>query len=288
MSALTATVVILGLVGVLGALLLYIVARRFRVDEDPRIARITALLPGANCGGCGQKGCRDFACRCVSTGRLDGLYCPVGGDIVMAKIAEIIGVDASVTTPMIAVLRCNGACDARPGHHVYDGAGSCAVIAAAEAGPRGCRFGCLGCGDCTSVCHFDAIHLDSATRLPVIDPDHCTACGKCAGACPRNLIQLRPRGRRERRVWVACLSHDRGAAARKACANACIGCGKCVRTCPFSAIDIIDNVAVIDPDRCRACGKCLSACPTGAIHATFTPPTPQSQTTIKVNEACNV
>lgn len=285
MSPLLSTIVILGLVGILGAVLLYFVARRFRVDEDPRIDRITDLLPGANCGGCGQKGCRDFASCCVSAGKLDGLYCPVGGDAVMARIAEIIGVDATAGTPLIATLLCNGTCAARPQRYDYDGARSCSVMAAVAVGSRGCSFGCLGCGDCVDVCPFDAIHINPETSLPEIDPERCTACGKCTETCPRHLLALRPRGKRDRRVWVACSSRDRGAVARKICANACIGCGKCARTCPFGAIEVTDNLAYIDPALCRSCGKCLGVCPTGAIHATFTLP---QQKAAETNETCNV
>lgn len=288
MSSLLLTIIILAITGTAGAVLLFVVARRFSVVEDPRIGQITDLLPGANCGGCGQKGCRDFACRCVATGRLEGLHCPVGGDAVMAKIASIIGVDASATMPRIAALRCNGTCEARPLRFSYDGAHSCAVMASVAVGSRGCSWGCLGCGDCTEVCHFDAIHIDPATMLPVVDPDKCTACGMCTEACPRHLLELRPRGKRDRRVWVACSSRDRGAVARKICANACIGCGKCVKTCPFEAIDLADNLAYIDPERCRACGKCVGVCPTGAIHATFSIPQPKPAPTPTANATCNI
>jgi len=272
MSTIIITIIVLGVTGVAGAALLYAVSRRFCVDEDPRVESIVALLPGANCGGCGQKGCRDFACACVARGRLDGLYCPVGGEAVMNTIAGILGTGAVAVEPRIAVLRCAGACASRPRVFLYNGPRSCAVEAAAAAGETRCAYGCLGCGDCTDVCRFGAIAIDPATGLPVVDPARCTACGQCVDACPRHLIELRPRGRHDRRVWVACSSRDRGAVARKACSAACIGCGKCARACPFGAIAVTDNRAYIDPALCRACGKCLGVCPTGAIHATFTLP----------------
>ena len=61
MSIIVTSIIVLGAIGILGAAVLYIVARRFYVKEDPRIDRVEALLPGANCGGCGRSGCRDFA-----------------------------------------------------------------------------------------------------------------------------------------------------------------------------------------------------------------------------------
>lgn len=267
------SIILLGSLSLVGAIALYFVAKKFRVDEDPRIDAIAGLLPGANCGGCSLKGCRDFATTCVRQGNLNGLYCPVGGNTVMGKIADIIGIAATETKPKIAVLRCNGTCAARPARHVYDGANSCAIIASVASGTRGCSYGCLGCGDCANACKFDAIKIDPVAQLPVVDEEKCTACGACEKMCPRHLIELRDKGPKSRRVWVACSNRDRGATARKECAAACIGCGKCEKTCTFGAISVTDNVAYIAPDKCRLCRKCIAACPTGAIHTNFQPAT---------------
>lgn len=270
MSSLLATALLLGLTGLAGAIVLYFTAKRFRVDEDPRIDSVEALLPGANCGACGCRGCRDFAVTCVGRGSLEGLCCPGAREGAMAEIAAILGVaPADDARRMVAVLRCNGSCSARPQRYVYDGASTCSVMDAVGVGSRGCSYGCLGCGDCTTACRFGALSIDSATGLPVVDTALCTGCGLCVGECPRSLLELRPAGRRDRRVWVACSSRDRGAVARRQCEAACIGCGKCARECPFDAITVADNLAYINPEQCKACGKCLGVCPTGAIHATF-------------------
>ena len=76
--------------------------------EDPRIAQVAAVLPQANCGGCGYPGCSGFADACVKAGSLEGKLCPVGGQPVMTKVAEILGLDAAAAEPMVAVVRCNG------------------------------------------------------------------------------------------------------------------------------------------------------------------------------------
>lgn len=263
------TIIILAATALAGAVALYFVSRRFHVNEDPKIDRIAALLPGANCGGCGFKGCRDFARACAEAKSLDGIYCPVGGESVMEKVAEITGLAHDAATPMTATLICNGACPARRPVALWRGPRSCADMALTGAGTLTCSYGCLGCGDCVASCAFGAMTLNSDTHLPEIDPTLCVACGQCVEACPRHLLKLIPKGKRDRRVWVACSNRDRGAAARKACDNACIACGKCVRECPFDAISIIDNRAVVDPTKCRACGKCVAVCPTGAIHTTI-------------------
>lgn len=263
------TLLLMGFLGFAGAIILYLTAKKFRVDEDPRIDQIESLLPGANCGACGCRGCRDFACECVKRGSLDGLNCPGAGNESMQNIASLLGVDVSRSVRNVAVLKCNGSCSARTVIYEYDGARSCAVMDSVGCGTRGCAYGCLGCGDCVSVCRFGALRIDENTGLPVIDEKVCTGCGVCVGECPRHLIELRPEGRRGRRVWVACSNREKGAVARKICTAACIGCGKCLRTCPFGAIDVSDNLAYINPDLCKACGKCLTVCPTGAILATF-------------------
>ena len=77
------TVLILTAVGLLLAIILFLVAKKFKVEEDPRIDIIEATMPGANCGGCGFAGCRAFAEACVKSGNLDGKFCPVGGNAVM-------------------------------------------------------------------------------------------------------------------------------------------------------------------------------------------------------------
>ena len=94
----------------------------------------------------------------------------------------------------------------------------------------------------------------------------------CVKACPKNIIELRKKGPKSRRVFVSCVNKDKGGVAKKACANACIGCGKCAKECPFEAITVENNVAYIDYTKCRLCRKCVAVCPTGAIHELNFPP----------------
>ena len=117
-----------------------------------------------------------------------------------------------------------------------------------------------------AACQFDAIHLDPETGVPVVDADKCTACGACAKACPRRIIELRNKGKKDRRVYVSCVNKEKGAVAMKTCANACIGCGKCAKVCPMEAITVADNLSYIDYKKCIACRKCVTECPTKAIH----------------------
>lgn len=81
---------LLGATGLVAAVLLYFVSQAFKVEEDPRIDLVQAVLPGANCGGCGFAGCRNFAEACVKAGSTEGLNCPVGGDPTMDEVKKIL------------------------------------------------------------------------------------------------------------------------------------------------------------------------------------------------------
>ena len=264
-STLIYTVIILSAIGTVSAVILYFVAQKFRVIEDPRIDEVENSLPGANCGGCGQAGCRAFAECCVKENDLSALFCPVGGNDTMTNIAGILGLEAIQKAPRVAVVRCSGSCDHRPKTNYFDGATSCAVAASLYAGDTACQFGCLGNGDCVSVCEFDAIHMNPETGLPEVDDDKCVACGACVDACPKSLIELRKKAPKNRKIYVSCRNEDKGGIARKACDVACIGCRKCEKVCPFDAITVENNLAYIDSDKCKLCRKCVVECPTGAI-----------------------
>ncbi len=264
----------LGVVAASAAIILFFVAKKFKVEEDPRIEEVTELLPGANCGGCGFPGCAGFATALVSAadkGDISGLNCPPGGSETMASIGSYLGLEVAETAPTTAVVRCNGTKAKAPSKMQYDGPSKCAVSHSLFSGENGCPYGCLGLGDCVDACDFDAIFIDEESGLPVVVPDKCTSCGACVKACPRKLIEIRPRGRKDRRVWVACMNEEKGGVAMKNCKAACIGCGKCYKVCPekVQAITMENNKAFIDSKKCIACGLCIAECPTGAILATF-------------------
>lgn len=266
------TIATLSIIGTSSAVILYFVAQKFKVFEDPRIDDVTEALPGANCGGCGFAGCRAFAEACVKADGLSDLSCPVGGNETMSSVAGILGVEAVKREPRTAYIRCNGTCDHRPKTSNFDGASTCAIAASVYNGETDCQFGCLGYGDCFDVCEFDAIDLRSELGVPLIIDDKCVACGKCIDACPKNLIELRKQFPKNRKIVVACRNKDKGGVARKACSVACIGCGKCEKECKFDAITIDNNLAFINSDKCKLCRKCVTVCPTNSIIELNFPP----------------
>ena len=261
-------VIVLGGIALIAAVVLFAASKKFAVFEDPRIAQVNALLPGANCGGCGFAGCGGMADALVKgadAGSLEGLNCPVGGADVMGQVADLLGMAIANGEPKVAVVRCNGTCENRARVNEYAGLRTCAAMNACGAGETLCGFGCLGCGDCVKACQFDAIHMNPETGIPEVDEEKCTACGACAKACPRQIIELRKKGPKGRRVFVSCVNKDKGAVSMKACKVSCIGCGKCAKECQFEAITVAGNLSYIDPEKCRLCRKCVTACPTKAI-----------------------
>lgn len=281
------TVISLSLLAMFAAVILYLIAQKFKVYEDPRIDEVQELLPAANCGGCGFAGCRNFAEALVKAETFEGLNCPVGGATVMAEVAKLLGKEALVADPLVAVLLCNGTPEQRPRTSVYDGVPDCRIAHNLYIGETDCSYGCLSKGDCVKACAFEAIYINEETGLPVIIDDKCVACGACVKACPRNLIELRKKAKKDRKIYVACSNCDKGGPARRACKVACIACSKCVKVCKFDAITIVNNLAYIDASKCTFCRKCFTECPTSSIlEINFPPRKPAVEAqneTIKVN-----
>ena len=266
------SIITISSIGALAALILYFVAQKFKVIEDPKIDEVAEKLPGANCGGCGFAGCRNFAEAIVKADNMDNLNCPVGGNAIIKEISPILGIEAIEREPQIAVIRCNGSLKNAPKKVIYNSAANCAFAHSLFSGESGCPNGCLGLGDCVVSCTFDAMYIDEETGLPVVIDDKCVACGACVKACPRSIIELRNKGKKDRRIYVSCINKEKGGPARKNCEVACIGCGKCLKVCAYDAITIENNLAYIDYNKCKLCRKCVEECPTACILELNFPP----------------
>ncbi len=254
------TILSLTAIGIVAAVVIYFVSKKFAVQEDDRIGKVEEVLPSTNCGGCGQPGCHAFAKAVVEAGDLSSLHCPVGGNAVMKQVAEILGIKAVERDPYIAVVRCSGSFEHRKKTNVYDGTESCKIAAALYSGDTGCAYGCLGMADCVDVCDFEAMYMDEKTGLPVVIEDKCTACNACVKECPKGILELWPKGKKDQRVYIACLNEEKGSTARKECSVACSGCSKCFEACRYDAITMTNSLAVIDPEKCKLCMECVETC----------------------------
>jgi len=254
------TILSLTAIGIIAAVVIYFVSKKFAVQEDDRIGKVEEVLPSTNCGGCGQPGCHAFAKAVVEAGDLSALHCPVGGNAVMKQVAEILGIKAVERDPYIAVVRCSGSFEQRKKTNIYDGTESCKIAAALYSGDTGCAYGCLGMADCVEVCDFEAMYMDEKTGLPVVIEDKCTACNACVKECPKGILELWPKGKKNQRVYIACLNEEKGSTARKECAVACSGCSKCFEACRYDAITMENSLAHIDPEKCKLCMECVETC----------------------------
>ena len=247
--------------GILFGFGLAFASRIFKVEIDPRMEKILAALPGANCGACGKAGCSGLA-EAIAKGDASLTSCPAGGEEVVNKIAGILGVDSCSVTRKIARVRCGGGNRAKD-KFMYKGTQTCSATNLLAKGQKLCRFGCLGFGDCVFVCPFDAIHMGE-DGISVVDPDKCTACGKCVEACPKNIISLEDVGNK---YYVKCLSQDKIATVKNACKAGCIGCKICERLSK-GAFVVENNIARLDYSRVddsTPLKLCVEKCPTKCI-----------------------
>lgn len=264
-------------------------SKKFYVEIDPRVERIIAILPGANCGACGSPGCAGFADRIVAD-KAKVTDCIPGGPSVAELIAEIMGVEAGATQAMVAVVRCAGDVDNAVNKYKYFGVETCTAANLLGGGHKACQYGCTGFADCVKVCKFDALHMGSK-GLPVVNDDNCTGCGLCVEACPKNIMDMIPASAQ---IYLACSSQDMGKDVSNACSVGCNGCKVCVnpRNCPSGAITMNGNLPVVDysiednlivpsskcapksyidkikyrpkftiDSKCNSCGECAKICP---------------------------
>ncbi|MCF7858287.1 MAG: RnfABCDGE type electron transport complex subunit B [Candidatus Cloacimonetes bacterium] len=264
MSVLLYAIITLGSLGLVYGLGLAFASKKFHVEVDPKIDKISEILPNVNCGACGYPGCSAYAEAIVGKGA-DINLCAPGGDEVVESISKIMGIEATSADKKSAIIYCqSGGSHNTKLRYNYQGISTCKAAVLVSGGPNACNYGCVFQYDCVNACMFDAMHIDRNGMINV-DKGKCTACGACVTACPRNLIELVST---IKRVHILCSSHDKGGIARKACGNetACIACGLCVKKCPKEAITIDDNLAIIDYEKCINCGICADVCPTSAIY----------------------
>lgn len=253
-------VISVGALAVIFGAILGFSSKKYAVDSDPRVEKIRTVLLGANCGACGCAGCGAFA-EAVASGHATYKDCSPGGNSTALQIAEIMGIDASLSAKKVAFVRCAGTCDKAKNDYIYDGLESCmAASMLATGGSKSCSYGCLGLASCQQACPFHAIEM--VDGIAVIDPEKCASCEKCISTCPKNLIEMVPD---IKKVRVACHSKDKGKEVKSNCAVGCIGCKICQKNCKFDAITVEDNLALIDYEKCTLCMECVQKCPTKAI-----------------------
>jgi len=257
---LTAPGIMTGL-GLFFGIILAVAYRLLRVDEDPRLAETEELLPGTNCGACGEPGCLPFAIKLVNQ-EVQPSGCTVASPEVIDALADFLGVDTGDQEQRVARLHCAGGRAEAFQIAEYNGFESCRAAAVVSGGGKGCAWGCLGLADCEVVCGFDAIVM-TRNGLPQVDNAKCTACGDCVSACPKGLFEIVPM---DHRLFVQCSAPLAGEAISLLCSRACDGCGKCAADGEAGTITMENELPQIDYGLGVALtAKATERCPTQAI-----------------------
>lgn len=183
-----APILLLTGIAFVAAIVLGIAAKIFYVKEDPRIEAVANLLPGVNCGGCGQAGC-NAAAEAIVNKEVEVNCCVVGGNETAEAVGAFLGYEVTGTEPTIACAACEGGTRAVRKYN-YSGLQDCRAALQLYHGFLQCENGCLGLGSCRRACRFSAISMDPESGLPVFDPERCVGCGSCVAACPKGIISL--------------------------------------------------------------------------------------------------
>ncbi len=248
-------------IGLVFAVILAVAYRFLKVHEDPRIEETEDLLPGSNCGACGQPGCRAFAEQLV-LGALEPSRCTVASAEDLEAVADLLDVDTGSQQKRVARLHCAGGRGEAYQIAEYRGLESCSAATVVSGGGKGCSWGCMGLADCREACTFDAIKMN-VNGLPRVSIDKCTACGDCVGACPRDLFELVPLSQK---LFVQCSAPLAGEMATSLCRTACDACGRCAADAAPGLIRMEDNLPVVDYSAGGpAQPEAVYRCPTGAI-----------------------
>ena len=244
------------------ALVLLIASVKLKVEVDPKVDDIHHVLPNLDCGACGFAGCGQYAKAVLKDPGLLG-KCAPGGQVTSGKIADILNLHVSDSGPQKKpIVHCRAHKQDKTMYAKYQGIQSC-TAANALADVQACDFGCLGFGDCTRACKFDA--LDIIDDLATVDYDKCTGCTACSKACPRHLIEMVP-FRQENMMTVACSSKETGKSTRAICKVGCIGCGICAKQSDLFKVD--ENLARCDYAKYETTEKeetAMNKCPTKVI-----------------------
>jgi Na+-translocating ferredoxin:NAD+ oxidoreductase RNF subunit RnfB len=258
------TIIVLVCIGLVLGILIYVVNVFIpnKVKGLEKTEEIAAILPGANCGACGNPGCFAYAQKLVED-KENMMKTPCnqiladGGALKRLEAALGITIDADAMSKK-AVIHCNGS---SPVVYDYTGVKTCKGAASLLKGYKQCPFECLGFGDCIDVCPQKAISINREKGIAVIDKEKCVGCGLCAVECPQNLIELV--SARTKMALICNYQILRDISGREKCDSGCIHCRKCLRACEFEAItfDAVKGIPIFDNEKCTLCGKCIEVCP---------------------------
>lgn len=164
MASLFIAILVFGVIAALFGALLGFASERFKVEGDPLVEQLDALLPQTQCGQCGYPGCKPYA-EAVANGEAIN-KCAPGGESTIKKIADLMGVEVQPLDES----------------HQEDNGPKVAFIIEED---------CIGCTKCIQACPVDAI-IGAAKQMHTIIAEECTGCDLCVAPCPVDCIEMRP------------------------------------------------------------------------------------------------
>lgn len=157
-------IITLAIIASIFGLLLGYSAIRFKVEGNPVVDQIDALLPQTQCGQCTSPGCRPYA-EAMAKGEADINQCPPGGETTIMALADLLDVEFK---PLNAE---HGEIKTLP-----------TIVRIDEQT-------CIGCTLCIQACPVDAI-LGAAKHMHTVIESECTGCNLCIPPCPVDCIHI--------------------------------------------------------------------------------------------------
>lgn len=163
MSGILIAIIAIAVLAAIFGLILGFAAVRFKVESDPIVEQIDAILPQTQCGQCGYPGCRPYAEAIANGDEIN--KCPPGGQATIEKLADLMGVEAKDSA--------------------HDAEKSIKKVAFIH------EDMCIGCTKCIQACPVDAI-AGATKALHTVIKDECTGCDLCVAPCPTDCIEMIP------------------------------------------------------------------------------------------------
>lgn len=154
----------IGVLAIIFGVVLGFASVKFKVEADPLVDQIDAILPQTQCGQCGYPGCKPYAQAIADGDEIN--KCPPGGEATIKALADLMGVDAK---PLDAA-------------HGEEDVKKVAFIREDE---------CIGCTKCIQACPVDAI-VGAAKQMHTVITQECTGCDLCVDPCPVDCIDMVP------------------------------------------------------------------------------------------------
>jgi len=158
-------ILVLGLLALVFGLLLGFIAIKFKVEGDPLVEKIDALLPQTQCGQCGYPGCKPYA-QAIANEEADINQCPPGGETTIFALADLLNREPKPLNPE------NGEESEKTVVYIDEQT-------------------CIGCTLCIQACPIDAI-AGAAKQMHTVIESECTGCNLCIPPCPVDCIIIKP------------------------------------------------------------------------------------------------